>query len=67
MLEYRLGFSKDEIVALFKEFDTDGSGSICYEEFLIKLRVKNKLNFSFIDFLKFLIKSHPCRKEELIL
>jgi Ca2+-binding EF-hand superfamily protein len=37
--EYGLGFNKDEISALFKQFDHDGSGSIDFEEFLIKLRV----------------------------
>ena len=41
ILEYRLGFSKDEISNLFNEFDTDGSGSVHFEEFLMKLRVND--------------------------
>jgi Ca2+-binding EF-hand superfamily protein len=38
--EYGLGFSKDEITEIFKKFDTDSSGSVDFDEFLIKLRVR---------------------------
>jgi Ca2+-binding EF-hand superfamily protein len=39
IVEYGLGMSKDEITEIFKKFDTDNSGSIDFDEFLIKLRV----------------------------
>ena len=38
--EYGLNFSKSEIEDLFRRIDTDRSGSIDYEEFLRKLRVR---------------------------
>lgn len=37
--EYGLGLSKDEILQLFQAFDTDKSGAIDFDEFLIRLRV----------------------------
>ena len=37
--EYSLGLTRDEITAIFKKFDTDSSGSIDFDEFLVKLRV----------------------------
>ena len=39
--EYGLNFSKSEIEELFRLFDIDHSGTIDYEEFLRKLRVKD--------------------------
>ena len=38
--EYGLGFNKDDIAEIFKKFDTDGSGSVDFDEFLIRLRVR---------------------------
>ena len=38
--EYGLNFSKSEIEELFRLIDTDRSGTIDYEEFLHKLRVR---------------------------
>ena len=37
--DYRLDYSMQEIRALFAAFDTDGSGKISFDEFLVKLRV----------------------------
>jgi Ca2+-binding EF-hand superfamily protein len=41
MRETGLNFSPDEILSLFKYFDADRSGSIDFEEFLQKLRVRS--------------------------
>ena len=37
--EYGLGFSKEEIKDMFFAFDTDKSGQVDFDEFLIRLRV----------------------------
>ena len=37
--EYGLGLNKEEISALFRKFDADGTGSIDFDEFLEELRV----------------------------
>jgi Ca2+-binding EF-hand superfamily protein len=39
MRETNLGLSQDEINALFQYFDSDGNGSIDFEEFLQGVRV----------------------------
>ncbi len=39
LTEYGTGFSKDEIVSLFSQFDKDNSGSIDFDEFLEAVRV----------------------------
>ena len=38
--EYGLNFSRSEIEELFRLIDTDRSGTLDYEEFLHKLRVR---------------------------
>jgi Ca2+-binding EF-hand superfamily protein len=38
--EYGLNYSKDEMSTLFMAFDKDGSGSVDFDEFLEKLRVR---------------------------
>lgn len=40
--DYGLLIEKDEVTALFKHFDRDGSGTIDFEEFLITLRVNTQ-------------------------
>lgn len=42
--DYGLTLSNEEATALFKSLDTDGSGAVDYEEFLLALRV-NRLFF----------------------
>lgn len=39
MRDMGLNLSDDEITQMFKQFDTDGSGSIHYDEFLKAVRV----------------------------
>lgn len=39
--EYDLGFTKEQIGELFHEFDTDKSGLIDYQEFIVRLRVRS--------------------------
>lgn len=38
MKDYMLGFSDSEIKTLYDYFDIDGSGCVCYDEFLRTLR-----------------------------
>lgn len=38
MKDYMLGFSDGEIKTLFNYFDSDRSGTVCYDEFLRALR-----------------------------
>ena len=38
--EYGFSYTKDEMKEIFNIFDKDHSGSIDFDEFLIKLRVK---------------------------
>lgn len=41
MRDYRLGFSEEEIVNIFKAFDINHDGSVDYNEFLRIIRVNN--------------------------
>jgi Ca2+-binding EF-hand superfamily protein len=43
LTEYGTGFSKDEMVQLFGQFDKDSSGAIDFDEFLEAVRVIAKL------------------------
>lgn len=38
IIEYGLGFGKDEISSMFAEMDKDGSGCVSFNEFLINIR-----------------------------
>ena len=57
-----LELSDDEISDLFKKFDTDGSGGISVDEFIIAVRV----NSNFI-YLSILIKMYQIKKIDLLL
>jgi Ca2+-binding EF-hand superfamily protein len=37
--EYGLGLGRDDVLTLFQAFDVDKSGSVDFDEFLLKLRV----------------------------
>ena len=39
LVQYGLGFSKEEMHSMFKSFDEDNSGQIDFDEFLFHLRV----------------------------
>ena len=43
--EYGFSYTKDEMKEIFNIFDKDHSGSIDFDEFLLKLRVKIAFDF----------------------
>lgn len=43
ILNHNIRLTKDEIQTLFKDFDTNESGRLDYNEFLNRLRVSKKL------------------------
>ncbi|KAK3742358.1 hypothetical protein QZH41_020501 [Actinostola sp. cb2023] len=55
--DYGIDLSKDEMARLFDEFDTDGSGTLKFDEFLIHLRVVVPLHRS--ETSVYNCRSHP--------